>query len=374
MGCSLASALDGHVDRSLLYVIVETRAPQAGRQELLERVHGFGVPVRLFETDRRFSWRLVQQLREAFRQDQLDVAHSHSYKTAFWAPVVRKIDAEAVRALVFTLHGIDLPPSMGLVFLRSVNGIGALGADALIACSKPIARTYRHVPLLAHKTQALLNGLRPGFMLAPEQIEARRAHNRARLAERYGLDPAAVWVGALGRLVAVKNYSLLLRGVRELRQRRPDLRFNVLVGGDGPLRADVEAELRQLDLVDCVVFAGRVSDVETLYGGIDLLALTSDSEGTPMVVLEAMAYALPVVATRVGGIPDQVVEGETALLFRVGDVHGFSEGLERLVGEASLRQRLGRAGYARSRAEFSADAWAGKHVTLYERVLRGARQ
>ena len=120
--------------------------------------------------------------------------------------------------------------------------------------------------------------------------------------------------------------------------------------------------------------AGRVSDVETLYGGIDLLALTSDSEGTPMVVLEAMAYALPVVATRVGGIPDQVVEGETALLFPAGDVHSFSAELERLVREASLRQRLGCAGYARARAEFSADAWAGKHVMLYERALRGDRR
>jgi glycosyltransferase involved in cell wall biosynthesis len=340
----------------------------------MERVHSFGIPVRLFETDRRFSWRLVRQLRDAFCEDRLDVAHSHSYKTAFWAPVVRRIDARAVRALVFTLHGIDLPPSMGRVFLRTINGIGALGSDALIACSKPIAHVYRQIPLLAPKTQALLNGLRPGFMLTCEQIEARRAQNRARLADRYGLDPDGVWIGAIGRLVAVKNYSLLLRGLAALRQRCPGLQFNALIAGDGPLRPDLDDERQQLGLADQVVLTGQVSDVETLYGGIDLLALTSDSEGTPMVVLEAMAYALPVVATRVGGIPDQVAEGETALLFRAADTQGFSRELERLIEDAPLRRRMGRAGYERAQAEFSAQAWAGKHVALYERALRRGRR
>lgn len=371
VACSLASALGPHVEQSLLYLVVETRAEPAGRAELLQRVRSLNVESRIFETDRRLSWSLLRRLQAAFRADRLDVVHSHSYKAAFLAPIIRRFDPRVAPAIAFTLHGIDLPPSWGLAFLGAVNAAGALGSDVLIACSQPIACSYRRWPLLASKTRLLQNALPPGFIPQLDAMRARREQRRAALAEVYRLDLNAVWVAIVGRLVAVKDHDLLLRALSRLRgtgqhHQRP---IQLIVAGDGPLAAPLEQRAREIGVAEQVVFVGQLSDLAVLYGAVDLLTLTSRSEGSPMVILEAMAYGLPVVATRVGGIADQVVEGQTALLVPPGDEEALAGALGRLAGDDALRTALGDAGHQRVITQFDPEGWARRHLQIYEEQL-----
>jgi hypothetical protein len=125
VACALTSALQPHVEHSVLYLILETRAGRASCDQLVSRARSYGIPLKIFETDRRFSWPLVRQLQAALREDRIDVAHSHSYKSSFWAPLIKKMDADAVGGVFFTLHGVDLPPSLGLLYIGTVNAIGA---------------------------------------------------------------------------------------------------------------------------------------------------------------------------------------------------------------------------------------------------------
>jgi len=254
--------------------------------------------------------------------------------------------------------------------LGAVNTLGALGSDLLIACSRPIERHYRRIPLLGAKTRCLLNGLPPGFIPTESGLRAARPLKRQQLARRHGLDPSAVWVAIVGRLVAVKNHELLLRAMGVLSASggaSPPVQL--LVAGDGPLRDALTARAHALGIGDRVRFAGQVSDIESLYAGVDILALTSTSEGTPMVVLEAMAYGVPVVATRVGGIGDQVEEGKTALLVCSGDEPALTRALQCLIGDRSLRVGMGQAGRRRAIARFGPDDWARRHVEIYSELM-----
>ncbi len=119
-----------------------------------------------------------------------------------------------------------------------------------------------------------------------------------------------------------------------------------------------------------VTFAGACEDPRVFYRDADLLALTSDWEGTPNVLLEAMASGLPVVATSVGGVPDVVQSEETGLLCEAGNVNAVAEQIVRLVGDAELRRRVGANAAAFIAQHYSCDALASNLLRVYEAALR----
>lgn len=370
VACSLARALDGRVARSLIYLVLETRAGAAACAELEARVRGFGLEVRCFVTDRRWSWALMRQLAAALRSDRVDIAHSHSYKAAVLLPLLRRPQPERPRGLVFTLHGVDLPPSWGRAFLTALTAGGVLLSDAVIACSRPLEQAYRRWPLVGEKTALVRNGLRPDWPLPLDQLESQRPAWRATVAQRFGLAPEACWIAIVGRLVPVKNHGLLLRAVAALARRQAELPpLALLVVGAGPRREELMAEARRLGIEGRVAWCGQVSELEPIYGSIDVLTLVSHHEGSPMAIAEGMAFARPVVATRVGGIVDQVIEEETALLVDAGDERGLTAQLERLVSDQTLRTRLGQAGWRHAASSFSARVWADQHLRIYRALL-----
>jgi glycosyltransferase involved in cell wall biosynthesis len=175
-------------------------------------------------------------------------------------------------------------------------------------------------------------------------------------------DPRIV---AVGRLQAPKDPVTLVRALAKL----PGGRFEALLVGDGPDRPAVEAELRRLELEGVVELAGEREDVAEILAGSDIFVLASRSEAFPLTVLEAMAAGLPVVAPRVGGLGELVVEGETGLLVAPGDPAALASAIVRLVDDPELRARLGGAGRARVEAHFTFESFLESHLDLYRRQL-----
>jgi glycosyltransferase involved in cell wall biosynthesis len=170
---------------------------------------------------------------------------------------------------------------------------------------------------------------------------------------------------SVGRLHPPKDPLTLVRALARLR----GMPFEALVVGDGPDRVALEAEIRRLGLGEFVELAGERADVPDVLAGSDIFVLASRSEALPFTALEAMAAGLPVVASRVGGLAELVVEGETGLLVAPGDVAGLASAIERLVRDPGLRQRLGTAGRARVQSEFGLAAFVDAHLELYGRHL-----
>jgi glycosyltransferase involved in cell wall biosynthesis len=168
----------------------------------------------------------------------------------------------------------------------------------------------------------------------------------------------------VGRLAAMKGVPLLLEAIATVRRVHPDL--NVTIAGDGPDRAALEAQAVRLNLADTVHFAGYQSQdaVADLLEAADMLVLPSFAEGVPVVLMEAMASRLPVIASRIAGIPELVEDGVSGLLVPAGDGEAVTRALDRLLGDASLCARMGEAGRAKVEREFDVKREAGKLLEL----------
>jgi glycosyltransferase involved in cell wall biosynthesis len=169
---------------------------------------------------------------------------------------------------------------------------------------------------------------------------ADHASRRARFREELGIDDETVLVGIVGRLTEIKNHQMFLNSVGRL---KGQTRMRFVVIGDGSLRADLEQQARSLGLQSEVIFTGGRRDPEYFYPALDIVALTSLNEGTPLTVIEAMANARPVVATSVGGVVDLLGDGR-GLCVPSGDEEAFASELTRLAADSQLQKDLGARG------------------------------
>ena len=139
VACGLARALQSRADRSVLYVVQEVRAGRESCAQLVQRAREFDVELRLFETEQRFSRKLLAQLHDALSGDAIDIVHNHSYKTAFLCPMLRSIGCMRELRVFFTIHGFDQSTLKGAASLHTYNALGAYLCDGLVCVSGPLA-------------------------------------------------------------------------------------------------------------------------------------------------------------------------------------------------------------------------------------------
>lgn len=187
--------------------------------------------------------------------------------------------------------------------------------------------------------------------------------------------PDRYWlVGTVGRMQTVKDQPALARAFVRALQLRPGLRerLRLVMVGDGPLKAQCEAVLAQAGVRDLAWLPGERADVPELMRILQAFVLPSLAEGVSNTILEAMASALPVLATDVGGNGELIQPGETGLLVPPADVQAMAEGLIRLADDPHRAQAMGRAGRAVAQARFSLDAMVSAYQRVYDRGLAAA--
>ena len=184
-----------------------------------------------------------------------------------------------------------------------------------------------------------------------------------------GVPPSAFTVGWVGRISAEKGLDVLLDALPSL----SDIPVHLAVVGDGPLRVELEALARGAALTDRITWAGIVPDAGTLLRAFDVVVLSSRTEGTPIILLEAMAAGVPVVATAVGGVPD-VVTGAEALLVDAENPVALASAIRAIVADRSAAEA--RAARARGRlvAEFALEPWLLAYERIYRSLLTPSRR
>jgi glycosyltransferase involved in cell wall biosynthesis len=204
--------------------------------------------------------------------------------------------------------------------------------------------------------------------------EKRRPRARAEL----GVNETEVLIGIVGRLTEIKNHKLFLAAAARLQQlTNSTMRF--LIIGDGNLRNELEAQAKSLGLHDSVSFLGTRKDPENFYPALDLVALTSLNEGTPLTLIEAMANARPVVASAVGGVVDLLGQSqlevagyticERGISVPTGDAEGFACAMARLTEDADLRDALSRRGLAYVTQYYAKERLLADMSELYAQLL-----
>ena len=185
-----------------------------------------------------------------------------------------------------------------------------------------------------------------------------------------GIPPDRFAVGWVGRMTPVKRTDDVLEGFKRLRER--GVSATLCLVGDGPDRPMLERRAHELGIMRDTLFLGYQEDVAPLYAAFDALVLPSSNEGTPVSVIEALAAGTPVVATRVGGVPDVVRDGEDGFLVEPGASDDLADRLAELARDEDLRERFGAAGRARVLPRYAVDRLVDDVDRLY-RSLRGGQ-
>ncbi|MDP9395448.1 MAG: glycosyltransferase family 4 protein [Actinomycetota bacterium] len=229
--------------------------------------------------------------------------------------------------------------------------------DHVIMVSGAERRTYERIGLHPERITTVLNGVRPrGPGLGRERARA-----------ELGLDPGAPVVLTVGRLTVMKGQCHLVAAVPGLAARFPGLQVVFL--GDGHLREALERQAADLDVADSVRLAGHRPDARLLLDAADVFVLPSVNEAMPLALLEAMEAGLPVVATRVFGSAEIVIDRETGLLVAPRDPDALESALAGLLADPELRRRYADAGRRRYREAFTSARMAADTLAVYRRVL-----
>jgi glycosyltransferase involved in cell wall biosynthesis len=306
------------------------------------------------EMDLNAAWRLSR----AIKQLRPDIVHAHDPHAVAMAALALSMSTQLAKPPLVASRRVDFHlrgNSLSRWKYRQVDCfLCASGAirQMLLADGVPDARA-----VVVHEGVDL------------EHLEAVRP---AALHEELWLPHGAPIVGNVAALVPHKGQRHLIEAARRVLPQAPDVRF--VIAGEGELRPALERQIREHHLEKHVVLAGFRTDVLSLHKAFDVFVMSSITEGLGTSLIDAMACGKPVVATKVGGIPEVVVDGETGFLVEPRDHEGMARAIAALVGDEALRRRMGEAGRTRARVRFSAGRMVHDTLRVYQRVALHAHQ
>ncbi|HJZ56204.1 MAG TPA: glycosyltransferase, partial [Gemmataceae bacterium] len=303
------------------------------------------------------DWGVARRMAAAVRERGVELIHAHQYSPFFYAALAKVLCRFRPR-LILTEHGRHYPDRVSPV-RRAVNRLVLDRlADAVTACCRFSARGLSRADGFAGgRIEIIENGI--------DTDRYGPATDKAGLKQKLGLEPDRRYIIHVARHHPVKDQPTLLRGFAAAALPGVEL----LLVGDGPLRAKLEQLAVELRVTDRVRFLGIQSDIPDLMRAADVFALTSLSEAASLTLLEAMASGLPVVVTAVGGNPEIVRHEGEGLLVPRGDAAACAEAFRRLFREPELAARLGAAGRTRVRERYRLDRTVEQYYRLYCRLV-----
>ncbi len=314
-----------------------------------------GLSVEVIPEKRRLDLGVLAHLKQRFAAWQPEVVQTHSVKSHFLMAMMGR-----PRPWIAFHHGYTNENFK----MRAYN---ALDRYSLRQSDRTVTVCEAFMPQLARcgvarsRVDILHNSVNPAWAAGPEEIEALRA--------AMNLTASVVRILAVGRLSQEKGHAVLIEAAGEVRRLRPDLAFEVLLAGDGPLRDELVALAKMKGVESIVRFVGQVKNVKAFFGVADLAVVPSFSEGSPNVVLEAMAARVPLIATSVGGVPEILRERVTALLVPPGNPASMAAAMVEMIDNRELRLRLAERAREHVTAEFSPARYDARLLAVYEKAL-----
>jgi glycosyltransferase involved in cell wall biosynthesis len=348
-----------HVDAQLLLLVEPSNPMDAYVQAADKR----GIPVQRMVIHSHVDVSLHYRLWKALKDLKPDIVHTHlQHADLFGIPAARAADVPVV---VTSRHN-DNTFRRRQPFKQMNRSLWHM-VDAGIAISEAIARFCVEVEgAPASRLHTIYYGLDPARCL----VDSKDA--RAALRRELNMGSHDLLVGIVCRLIEQKGVGYGLKAFERVAGQFPDA--HLVIAGEGPLRDALENEARWMVAGDRVHFLGWRSDVPFLLAALDILLAPSLWEGFGLIMLEAMAQAIPIIASDVSAIPEVVVHAETGLLVPPRDVGTLAEALALLLGDKALRRHLGLMGQDRLEQYFTASHMIGETIALYEQLLRGYRR
>jgi glycosyltransferase involved in cell wall biosynthesis len=308
--------------------------------------------------DGKALWKLYWLM----RKERPHIVHTHTAKAGFLGRLAARL--AGVPVIVHTFHGHVLHGYYGPVkntLLRRVEQSLAWFTDRLVTVSEQVKNDLIGYGIAkAEKISVVPLGfdLDPFLNSHAQQGEFRR---------EMGLSDEHKLVGIVGRIFPIKNHALFLESAARIAAQEPAARFVVV--GDGVFRPNLENQARELGITDRVLFTGWRRDLPRIYADLNVLVVSSDNEGTPVSAIEAMASSRPVVATRVGGLPDLIEDRKTGRLVPHRDAEALASAVLDLLPSPHTARELGRNAQESVRQRFTVRRLLADMDHLYSQLL-----
>ncbi len=295
------------------------------------------------------------KLRVIYRDHSVDLVQTSLYRANVLAVLASGM-SHSMPKVVTSQHSLSpLSGKLSVLMTRHAHRF----SDRVVAVSNAVRRYMIESEQIPSEQ----------IVVIPNGVDTRRFQTSDSTATRksLGLADEELVIGAAGRLTRVKGFDVLIEAVRQLRSQ--GTRARLLIAGEGPERQHLQELIDRSGLRDQARLLGLREDLATLYSVFDIFVLSSRREGSPSVVLEAMAAECPVVASSVGGVPEIIEDGLSGILVPSDDAGSLADALATLAHAESKRQHLAANGRARVQKEFDLDRITVRYEELYSEVL-----
>lgn len=325
--------------------------------EFVAAARDAGIEVDVIPERGRFDRSVIRALRKIAGERSPDIIVTHQVKSHFLMKVSglwKKYPWVAFN------HGYTTTDRKMLLYNR-LDRWSLPRADRVVTVCEAFAKQLVTMGIPRLRMHVQHNSIRLGPAVSEPEIYAFRRKLGVKHDERMIL--------AVGRLSKEKAQIDLLHAFSKLSDAHAEINARLVIVGDGPEREKLEMTAASLGISDRVIFTGQVKNVEVYYAAADVLANSSESEGSPYVLLEAMAANLPIVATAVGGVPEMVENNQTSLLVPAGDPQAMADAIARVLGDEQLAQRLAASASTLGSFRFSPDNYVRSLAKVYREVI-----
>jgi len=328
-----------------------------GFEVLRQKAAKYGAPLVSIPDRGAWDWRVVTETLAVCKRERVTVWHGHDYKTNALGILLKRFWP---MRLVTTVHGWVQHTRRTPLYYR-IDQLCLPRYERVICVSDDLLESCRAAGVPAKNCVLLENGI--------DTLEYTRSRTATEAKAALGLPTTGFVVGAVGRLSGEKGFDVLIRSVHRLVARGLDVRLVIV--GEGGERSALEGLVRELHLGDRVRLAGWQADVRGHFEAMDVFALSSLREGLPNVVLEAMALEVPVVSTRVAGIPRLVQDGRNGFLVNADDLDGLTTALAGVLKNPALSAVFRAAGRRTVETRYSFATRMQRLGRLYDELLAG---
>ena len=328
--------------------------------EFVTAAHAQGLSVDVIPERGRFDSSVIPALRRIAENHQPDIVLTHSVKSHFllWrSQLWKKIPWIAFH------HGYTTTDRKMRLY-NQMDRFSLPHASRVMTVCAAFAQELTRKSVPRDRISVLHNAVRIQPAVSMEQSTTLR--------QQLGIKSDQRIILAVGRLSREKAHIDLIHAFSHLCQTNPRLDARLVIVGDGPERAQLESATKSLGLADKTIFAGHSSDVQPYYAIADVLANSSHSEGSPYVLLEAMAARLPIVATAVGGVPEMLEDKRTGLLVPSRDPEALAHALALLLSDPALAERLANSATELVGTRFSPEGYARSLIDIYSDITSQA--
>jgi glycosyltransferase involved in cell wall biosynthesis len=322
-----------------------------------QKIEEVGIPFVPLDVSRRISLRPILQLRRLLKAHKIDIIHSQGARIDFFARIAGRIAnvPHILSTIQMPIEGFDVGILRKKIYL-CMDRLSGRFVERFIVVSGALERLLtqeRGVPV--QRVVRIYNGIEVDL------YQPLLKHTDLR--KEWGIPSTIPLIGAVGRLVWQKGFEFFIKAIPEILQSSPEAKF--LIVGEGPLRSQLEKSAQTLNINDSLIFTGFRNDIRQILSSIDVLMVPSLLEGLPMIILEGMAMAKPIVATNIDGITEQISHEGEGILVPIRKPEALAGAVSRIIENDELATALGRAARKKVETYFSVEHMVRETEKVY---------